>query len=61
MWTILVVIGDELAEDQRQVVFIQHDQVVQTLAAERLDHAFDDRVHVRLQLPAVAAMRNDFG
>ena len=37
MWTIPVVVDDELAEDQRQVVFIQHDKVVQALAPQRPD------------------------
>ena len=43
MWTILVVV-DELAEDQRQMVFIQHDKVVQTLVPQRPDDTFHDRV-----------------
>ncbi len=43
MWTILVVVGDELAQDQRQVVFIQHDEVVQALAPQRPDDTFHDR------------------
>jgi hypothetical protein len=47
MWTILVVVGDELAEDQRQVVFIQHDDVVQALAPQGPDDRFDDRDHSR--------------
>jgi len=44
MWTIVVVVDDELAEDQRQVVFIQHDKVVQALAPQRPDDTFNDRV-----------------
>ena len=44
MGTILVVVGDELAEDPRQVVFIQHDEVVQALAPQRPDDTFHDGV-----------------
>jgi hypothetical protein len=47
MWTILVVVVDELAEDQRQVVFIQHDEVVQALTPQRPDDTFHDRVRSR--------------
>jgi hypothetical protein len=41
------------------MLLIHDDEVVETLAAERADHSLDDRVHVRRQLPAVVAIRND--
>jgi hypothetical protein len=41
------------------VLFIQHYDVVEALAAQGADHSFSDRVHVRRQLPAVAAIRSD--
>ncbi len=47
MWPILVVVGDELAEDQRQGVFIPHDEVVQALAPQCPDDTFHDRVRSR--------------
>ncbi len=51
MWTILVVVGDELAEDQRQVVFIQpmrwskHSRrsVPMTRSTTAFTYAFDYR------------------
>jgi hypothetical protein len=41
------------------VVLVQHDEVVQALSAKRADDSLDLRVHVRRQLPAVAAIRSD--
>ena len=61
MRSVMIVVGHELAEDRKEVVLVEDDQVVQTFSAECPDNAFHDRVHVRLQLPAVAAMRDDSG
>ncbi len=47
MWPIVVVVGHEFADDRYQVVLVEDDQVVQTLAAKGADHSFDDRVRTR--------------
>ena len=42
-----VVIADEFRQHRRQVLLIEDDQVVETLAPERADNAFGDRVRTR--------------
>jgi hypothetical protein len=42
-------------------VLVEHDQLVQTFTPQRTDDAFGERVHIRRQLPAVAAIHSDFG
>jgi len=59
MRSLLVVVGHELTQDSHQMLFVQHNEVVKTLSAERPNHSLDDRVHLRRQLPAVAVIRND--
>ena len=44
MPTILVVVADELRQHGREVLLVQHDEVVQAVAAERPGHAFGDGV-----------------
>ena len=43
----LVVRADELGQYRRQVPLVEHDQVIQALAAKCAHHAFDDRVRTR--------------
>jgi hypothetical protein len=47
MRPILVVVSHKLAEDQRQVLLVQYDEVVQAPSAQRPDDALDDRVRTR--------------
>jgi hypothetical protein len=44
MRTLLVVIADKLDQHRCQMLLIQDDEVVQTLAAECPDNAFSNRV-----------------
>src|SRR5947209_8680245 len=47
MWSVLVVVGHELAEDRREVVLVEDDHMVQTFSAKCPDDAFGDRVRPR--------------
>src|SRR5919199_2261848 len=47
MRTILVVVADEFGEHRAQMLLVQHDDVVQTLAAKCPDHSLDHRVCTR--------------
>ena len=47
MWPLPVVVGHEFAEDRREVVLAEEDQVVETFSPECPDHAFGDRVRPR--------------
>ena len=59
MRSLLVVVLHELGQHGSQVLFIQHYDVVEALAAQGANHSLHDSVHVRRQLPAVAAIRSD--
>ena len=61
MRPICVVIPDEFREHRYQVLLVEHDHVIQAFSTECPNNTFGNRIHVRLQLPAVAAMGNDFG
>ena len=41
-----VVVPDEFGEDRGEVLFVEHDDVVQALSAERPDHPFGYRVRL---------------
>ncbi len=56
---LVVVLRHELAQDGHEVLLVQNDDMIQTLAPERADYPFRDCVHVRRQLPVVAAIRSD--
>jgi hypothetical protein len=47
MRTVPVVIADELGQGRRQVLLVEHDRVVQALAAKRANHPFHDRIRTR--------------
>src|SRR5207253_2185118 len=58
MRSLLVVVGHEFTQDRRQVLLVEHDHVIQTLAAQRPDDAFGDSVagrHPELARMATAA------
>jgi len=59
MWTILVVILDEFGQHGPKMLLIEDDEMVKALSAQSPDHSLGDGVHLRRQLPAVAAIRND--
>jgi hypothetical protein len=42
------------------MLLVQNNEVVETLSPQGANHSLHDSVHVRRQLPAVAAIRNDF-
>ena len=47
MRTILVVVADEFGEHRAQMLLVQHDDVVQTLASKRSNHSLDDGIRPR--------------
>ena len=59
MRTLLVVILDEFCQYGPKMLLVQDDDVVKALSAQSPDHSLGDGVHLRRQLPAVAAIRND--
>ena len=47
MWTVCVVVVDELAQHRREVAPSADQQVVEAFPAQRADEAFGDRVRAR--------------
>ena len=47
MGPVLVVVADKLAEDRRQVLLVQHDDVVEAFSTEGPDHSLHDCVRPR--------------
>ena len=59
MRPLLVVILDKFCQYGPKMLLVQDDDVVKALSAQGPDHSFRDGIHLRRQLPAVAAIRND--
>jgi hypothetical protein len=47
VWPASVVVHDPLPKDGSQVALVQRDHPVQTLAPDRTDHAFAERIRLR--------------
>ena len=47
MRAVLVVVADNVGQHGRKVLLVEHDQVVEALAAECPDDTLDDRVRSR--------------
>ena len=54
-----VVVPHEFCQHRPKMLLVQDDDMVKTLSAQGPDHSLRDGVHLRRQLPAVAAIRND--
>ena len=59
MRTLLIVVLDEFCQYGPKMLLAQDDDVVKALSAQRPDHSLRAGVHVRRQLPAIAAIRSD--
>ncbi len=59
MRPLLVVVLHGLGQRDPEMLLVESDEMVETLSAQGPDHSLRNGVHLRHQLPAVAAIRSD--